>query len=521
MIKPQALWMFAAVVVVTATLTLNRLPIQFGDGPFYASIAKSLQSGSAGVPSVLGPGPTSVDHVRFYGPVFFSALAAWFSVVGLSSLTFRLFCLASALLVAFGGLAVSWSLGGRAHRQAWSFLILLLSPELGAAATFGRMDAFAVGFEMFALALFVHGLLHQRRPYLHGIASGAVLAGAALSTPRTFPFILGFVVAVVAVLGRRERVKRHTTIQLAACVGTATVLWLVWTIFSAGGPMKWLWMMFFIATHETTDVALLGTPRQWIFSPWQLITPAFSIAGAFLLAPRLRGHATHVVAAKFSLAVTWVTFVVTWTLFSYTFLFGTYAILPLLAVVLAVPLPMTEINRRRVATVGLALMIAFAGLRAVKLIRGGVTWSARDPDRLTAFVRQHVPAGSVVIGRDQDYFFNVEESGSRYLTASQISASDWARWIPAIDGYEAPPLKQPHGDFLLWPDAADAPIPDALRQCATLQRVAAYTPPPLDLPALEWLTRGDARAGYPATTLYRMSSPEAPAPAPHSTCATR
>lgn len=506
MIRPSVLWALSVIVALALAVTLNRYPIEYGDGPFYASISRSLAHGFAGVPSVLKEGPTAVDHVRFYGPVFFSSLAAWFSLVGLSSLTFRLFCFATALLVTSGAVAVSWSLGGGAHRQAWSFLILLLSPELGFAATFGRMDALAVGLEMFALALFVHGLLHQRRPYLHGIASGTVLAGAALTTPRTFPFVLGFAVAILVVLGRRKRSNRHNVIQTSACLGVATLLWLAWTLLAAGGPVKWLWMMFFIATHENTDVALLGTPRQWIFSPWQLITPAFSIAGAFLLAPRLRGDGPQTIAAKFSLAVTWVTFVVTWTLFSYTLLFGTYAILPLFAVVLAVPLRMEEINRRRVAMVGLALLVAFGGLRVVKLARAAVTWSGRNPDPLTAFVREHVPPGSDVVGYEHDYFFSVEESGSRYLIASQVSGADWARWMDIIDRRAPTRVRALRADYLIWPNGEDgAPLPPSLTACLTPTRIAIYDPPPVDLPRLERLTRGDGHDRYPSTALYRLT----------------
>ena len=502
MIRPGFVWLLAALALAGYVVTLNRVPIEFGDGPFYASIARSLQLGRAGVPSLLKQGPTSVDHLRFYGPVYFSTLAAWFTIAGCSSLAFRIFCFASALLAAAGAVAVSWSLGGGRTRQAWAMLLVLLSPELGFAATFGRMDPLAVGLEMFALAVFVHGVTFERRPWLHGAASGAVLAAAALSTPRTFPFVLGFAIALVTVLPRgTDRGRRHAWRQALVCVATAAALWLAWTIVSSGGPRAWFRMMAYIATHEDTDVALLRAHRTWLFVWWQAVTPGFAIVGAALVAQRLRGRASYTVAASFALATTWIALVATWTLFEDTFLFESLAILPLFSVVLAIPVVSSDRSRARMAVVGAALVCFFVGVRVAKQVRAVVTWSGRDPAPLTAFVKTHVPAGSEVLGPDEDYFFAVEESGSRYLIATQRSASDWARWMAAIDGTPAAAPNPVLADYLLWP--RDLP-PPALSCLAATAR-ASYDPPPMDFPRLSRLVRDDPRAQYAATTLYALT----------------
>ena len=114
--RTPLVWLLVALVVATYAITLNRFPIQFGDGPFYASIARSLELGRPGIPSLLKQGPTAVDHVRFYGPVYFSTLAAWFMVAGFSSTAFRVFCLASAIFAVAGAVALSWALGGGPKR---------------------------------------------------------------------------------------------------------------------------------------------------------------------------------------------------------------------------------------------------------------------------------------------------------------------------------------------------------------------------------------------------------------------
>ena len=499
----SVIWFLVALVIATYALTLNRFPIEFGDGPFYASIARSLQQARPGIPSLLKQGPTAVDHVRFYGPVFFSSLATWFAVAGFSNLTFRMFCLAAAVFAAAGAVAVSWSLGGGPKRRAWAALLILLSPELGFSATFGRMDAFAVALEMFGLAIFVHGITYERRPWLHGVASGAILAAAALTTPRTFPFMLGFAVALVTVLPHGATgSRRHVLRQTATCCIAALCLWLLWTFVSSGGPREWLRMMSYIATHENADVALLRPTRSWMFVWWQVATPVFACIGALVVAYRLRGSASYTIAAGVAIATTWIALVVTWTLFENAFLFETLAILPLFAVVLAVPILTSDLGRRRMAIVGFMVFCFFVGIRGAKIVRGLVTWSGRNPAPLTAFVREHVPPGSEVLGPDQDYFFAVEESGSRYLIINQTSAADWARWMVTIDRRRPAPTKPLKADYLLWPDAGL--FDDTLLPCLVAEPRATYRSPAPDIQSLAGLVEDDARAAYQTTTLYRL-----------------
>ena len=138
--------------------------------------------------------------------------------------------------------------------------------------------------------------------------------------------------------------------------------------------------------------------RQLTFVWWQGLTVVFAVIGAFVAAWRLRGHASYTIAASFALVTAWTTLVVTMTLFNFTFLFGTYSVLPLFAIVIAVPTPMSDTRRRGATWLALALLLCFGGVRAAKLVRAGVTWSARNPARLERFIETHVPPGSEVMG---------------------------------------------------------------------------------------------------------------------------
>src|SRR4051812_39105250 len=165
----RSIRLFVAPALILASIagflvTLERSPVAWPDSIIYASIARSLQLGHGGVPTVLRDAPFAADHLRFYGPVFFR-IAAWlFALFGLGERYVRLISVAGALLIAAGGAGLVRAFGGSRERQAWTAALLLLSPEIGRSATDGRMDTLAVGFEIAALAVCLHGLRTRRAP---------------------------------------------------------------------------------------------------------------------------------------------------------------------------------------------------------------------------------------------------------------------------------------------------------------------------------------------------------------------
>ena len=479
-----------------------------GDGPFYASIARSSHYGREGVPSTLeSAAPTAVDHVQFYGPVFFTTVSVCFSLFGISIATFRAIGLFGVLLIAAGGVFVCKALGGGPVRSAWTWLLLLLMPEAGTASSNGRMDSLAVGLELCGLAICLDGLIKGRRPWLHGAGAGAFFAAAIFTTPRTFPFLLGLVVASLALVSRGHGATRPIRIQVMFTAATMVAIGLIWTWTAADGPLHWARLMVLVATHENTDVALLpsATMRDLMFVWWQGVTLAVAMTGALVAAWLLRRQtmSSYAVAASFALTVTWTTLVATITLFNYTFAFGVYFVLPLTAVVIAVPTPLSDMRRRSAALVALLLFALLATVRAGKLAHAAVTWEGRDPAPLNRLIADHVPPGSRVLGPGPDFFFPVEAAGSRYLAVPQVSLADWARWVrPVAPGRTdaGPPVT---GDFLIWRET-DPPPPEYLA-CGRTNLIASYHPPPVTIRALAWLVDEDPYANYPATNLYALA----------------
>jgi hypothetical protein len=260
-----------------------------------------------------------------------------------------------------------------------------------------------------------------------------------------------------------------------------------------------------VATREDTDVALLpGAPhRDLMFVWWQAITLVFSIVGAVVAGILLgRDRSPRGIAMAFGLIATWTTLVATMTLFNFTFYFCIYSVLPLTALVIAVPTPLPDLRRRGAGLVAVALFGLLVAVRAGKIAHAAIMWDGRDPARLDAFIAANVPPGSRVLGPGHDYFFPVEHNGSRYLAVPQISAADWARWVRMIEPRDLNPVPLA-GDFLLWQDG-EPPL-SRTPACDT-RLVDTYEPPPPTLPSLAWLVDGDPYAEYPELRLYALGT---------------
>ena len=70
----------AVLASLAAAAIVNREPVPIPDDQLYASIARSLQLHGSGVPSILEASPYAVNHVPFYGPVYFALVAAAYAL---------------------------------------------------------------------------------------------------------------------------------------------------------------------------------------------------------------------------------------------------------------------------------------------------------------------------------------------------------------------------------------------------------------------------------------------------------
>lgn len=498
----------AAIVLVTA----RRVPTPFADVQLYASIARARQLYGIGVPTISWNSPVAVDHIPFYGPVFFDLCVLSLRLFGTTLLSFRLVSLFGAALYVAGTIALSREVSGTRNAPYWSAALALMTPEIVLGAANGAMHTLSVGFCVLALAAFVKDFDRRRGGAGWGLLAGAFLLLAALTTPRSYPFVLGFVCAgmVPAMFGSARFAIRH---RLAAAVVVVTGGMFLWATLSHGTILRWLRYMSYIATHEDTDVALLPTAiRDFQFHWSGIITPGAAIVGGLVAARALKTRAggkddgRHA-ALTFLLLACWIHLTVTSITLNYTFTIGEYIALPLFAVVISWPRDRLGIPRGAARLALSLLLVVQLGDLAFRCACFVASWRALDPSPVNAFIAQHVPRGSVVVGPREPFFFPVERSGSRFRTVSPRSWADWARWVPAIEPeatqlvrrYTEPPYGQ---RFFLW--RADDAIPEDY-QCALPHAFAAFDPAPPAGWAPQWMRRYlQQYPGYPPAILYRL-----------------
>ena len=501
---PAALGCLACVALV---LTVTRTPMVWSDEILYTSIARALLLRGDGVPTVFDGLPRA-DHIDLYGPVFFAVTAASLKLFGLSLASVRLVSVAGALLAAGSAAVLTRWLGGDRVRQWWAFTLIVLTPEVGYQATSARMDTLALGLSLLALATFVRGLGRASAPALHGVAAGALLAAAALCAPRCGPYVVIFITtALVWPLWAGPR--RATAARQALWTAATLVLAVVgWAAYWFGSPIRWAAFLWFISTHYSDKIAVLpAAHRMWFAESWPVFTPAVALVGAatVVAAGRL-ANVPLTGPARFALVVSGVSAVVTAWVMNYAFTLGLYFAVCLLAVVVATFPRLGGRARWLPAALVLALLIGDLGLRGVRTARLAQTWAAGDPAPLDAFVRAHVPAGSLVFGPDLFYYYAVERAGAQYLLETALRGPE--HWTALVQRGEATPLGTHQARYLLWPvdDRLAGPIPGPLA-CAGARVVARFDPPPHPSPH-DWIV-GIASvlpSTYEATDLWRLPS---------------
>ena len=507
-----ALIALTLVAAALPVLSLRRMPTPFADAQLYASIARARQQYGVGVPTMIWNSPVAVDHIPFYGPVFFDLAALALRTFGVALWSFRLVSLFGAALYVLATVLLARQFTGSRDRMLLAALLALLSPEVNFGAATGAMHLVAVGLQVLALAAFVTDFEDDSKTAQYGAMTGVCLALAALTTPRSYPFIFAFVCAgcTPAILGRG---RRAITRRLGAAVLVLAGIMGSWAVISQGSVTAWVRYLAEIFTHEDTDVALLPTAvRTFSFHVSGVLTPAVAIAAGLLAAwsiHRGRDAPRSGPALAFVLVCGWIDLVVNVAVLNYTFTIGEYVALPLFSVIVAWPWEWYPAARRLVAVAACGVLALDAVHVLYRYVSVAPVWSAHDPTPVNAFIERHVPPGSTVVGPNEPFFFPVERNGSRYVVTSPRSWADWARWVPQIEPdatrlasrIRAPPV----GDrFLLW--LADDDLPNGYR-CAAGGRIATYQAPAAANRWPAWVLRratSHPDPGYPSVVLYRL-----------------
>ena len=470
------------------------------------------------MPTVLAAFPQAHRVDLFYGPVAFFLGSFDLRLFGLSLLGWRLLGFAGAIVLTFAAAWVSSCLRRSPTATAASAMFVVLSQGMGARATSGRIDTVTVASELLAVgcgvcALQTWGNLWSSWMYAGG--AGFLSGLAALSTPRSFPFLLGFFVALAV-----EIVVARTWNWMALGLVTAVsallpIAW--WTIRQGTDPLSWLRFVLAASRGDTVSVSpmlqgswhLLDGPLVPRLSGLLVILVMFVVFGAAILTSRPQNETDGLDFAASGLRLASITVMVNYlATLVVVARFWDYEVfvVPLLLPVL-IPLSARVLRtggrrtvHRLVVVSWLALAILLVIIRAGKIAVWLASYQERDARPLLAFVEDKIPQNSRVFGPDEYYFYAVESAGSHYLFVRAVAPNGLVSKL-----YEGPNWRRElTGNqflYLIWPTGRNLPHDLTL---ANLQLQGSFIAGREGgFACCRWLGGG---SGYPPTTLYRIIS---------------
>jgi hypothetical protein len=160
-------------------------------------------------------------------------------------------------------------------------------------------------------------------------------------------------------------------------------------------------------------------------------------------------------------------------------------------------------NTGRVLIVSwLILALLSIGLRAAKIFEFSQSWLSRDPRPMLAFVKEQVPAKSIVLGSEPFYFWAVQRSGSRYLWIHENTTPGLSSHA-IFDTGELSKLYGNNRIYLVWKH--DSAMPFELSMLA-FRRMASFEMP-INRSDVFTKLRNRIGGGYPRTDVYELSRP--------------
>jgi hypothetical protein len=508
-------WLVTLVALSLMLLSLPRSPLPWLDEMLFASTSLSIVRGGPPVPTVLAAFPHTLPIDLFYGPLVCYLGSLDVKLFGLSAISWRLLGFLGAIGTVFAASWVSRCLDRSPVGTSAAAMLVTLSQGVGARATSGRLDAITVMLELLSLACALRAMRVpelKRSLFIYAVLAGSFCGLAALSTPRAFPFILGFFVA----LGL-ESVSAKTPESAARglIIGTITLLpvW-AWTLSRGISPIGWLRLIATLSRGDKLSVSPI-LHGSWHFFDEPLVPLVSGLlftfvmvlifGSAIVVARRTLRTERHDVSSAIKLAsvVVFINYVASFLTIARFWDYEIFVVPLVIPVLIAwtakllrsnIPRPLARI----VLGSWLILAVVLVTIRSGKVVAWLVSYDERNPQPLHDFVSSHVPGNSRVFGPEDYYFYAVEAAGSHYLfmrpriTSGLVSKLDhdldWRKQLN--DGQPV---------YLIWPK--DDPLPHDLVS-ANLFLEATFAAK-LGKEPTRWRKAGWG-SGYPSTNLYRI-----------------
>lgn len=295
-----------------------------------------------------------------------------------------------------------------------SAMFVALSQGMGARAKSGRFDAVTVVLELLCPACTLGAMRDRESRFFRfamAVLAGLLCAAARLSTPRSFPFVLGLFVAVGVELGLArswELTGRGLTIGAAALLP----VW-GWTFSQGMTPLSWFRFILTASQGDKVSVSpmlhgswhLLDEPLIPLLSGFLFIFLMILIFGSatltaqrstkkrerdFVSGPRLASIAVLInyIATFLAIARSW----------DYEIFFVPLA-MPVLIALTARVLRCADslVIPRVILGSWLMLAIVLAAIRSGKVVAWAASYQERDPKPLQSFIDNNIAKDSLLL----------------------------------------------------------------------------------------------------------------------------
>ena len=508
-------WLVAAVALLLLLLILPRSPLPWWDEIFYASAALAAARGGPAVPIVMGAFPHTIRIDLLYGPMISFLGPLEIRLFGLSPTSWRLLGFEGALGAVLSASWVSRRLDRSAVATAAAAMLVALSQGMGARATSGRLDTITIMLELLSLACTLSALQAQesrRVAFAYAAVAGIFCGLAALSTPRSFPFILGLVLATgleLALAGKWELAARG----LIIAAGALLPVW-GWTFSQGLTPIGWLRVIAAASQGDKLNVSPLlhGTwhffdePLVPVLSGLLFLLVMLTVFGGTISMGRriveMEGHEIVSGLRLVSIAAL-INYAGLFLLIAHFWDYEIFVVPLLIPVLTALTAKILRSNGPRavrgiVLAAWMVLAIVLVTFRSGKVVAWLASYQERDPQPLQDFVRRKVPGNSRVFGPEDLYFYAVEGAGSQYLfIRPRIPSGLLSKSDHDLDWEEQ--LKAGQAVYLIWPKEDSLPrglSPGNLRLQGSFTAQLGKEP-------MGWRKAGWG-SGYPPTDVYRI-----------------
>ncbi len=494
------------VVLILAYIPMLRAHQGWEDEIFWFSTCLSMMRHQQPIPSVLNDFPGTHTPLLFYGPTLFWLGTLVLKTFGATMRSWRAFAFAgdlaflAAIAVLFRRVCGSW----RAGAEAAFVFALSLTVSFWFSLP-GRTDAWTLALVVLAMVLASSAAAHdsgdRRADALRWLAFGVLIGVAASTTPRCWPLLFSMVILLPLLM--KEQKLRSLLIVLAGCLAAMTLIFL--PLHST--PWGHVSYVHHASSNDRVNVApLMG--GSWGFGHAITQIGYYGIVFVILGLIYLPGWREQDRFTRWLLPAGLLNLFAMAMLVSRALATVTFWAFPLEIVALVgLMRPARNWQAKTARVLAVLLLLYMMLLRTARELPVFAHWQQRDPAIAEDVIAAAVPAGSLVYGPVNGYFYPTLQAGSDYRYLIERTTPGLSSTPGELDR-RTPMTEACHrAAYLVWPAGeASEPLPQLPH--TVMERIADQRAIPQITGRIERIVEslpaGRSDADDEAFTIYRL-----------------